>query len=52
MVQTIKAYKHMETNPKSLQKQHGYKSTTHNEKTFANMKQNIKQKNIEHRPTC
>ena len=25
MVQTIKAYKHMETNPKSLQKQHGHK---------------------------
>ena len=25
MVQTIKAYKHMEINPKSLQKQHGYK---------------------------
>ena len=27
MVQTIKAYKqHMETNPKSLQKQHGHKT--------------------------
>ena len=26
MVQTIKAYKHMETNPKSLQKQHRHKA--------------------------
>ena len=33
MVQTIKAYKqHMETNPKSLQKQHGYKSKKNTEK--------------------
>ena len=28
MVQTIKAYKIMETNPKSLQKQHGHKTGT------------------------